>query len=67
MANPHEPDATEEVSADQSSKEQSGVFRLLLEQHGEAFAMVKRLGMRSGRTITSELIPRTERVSLSMS
>src|SRR4051812_19313958 len=32
---------------DTASKQLSGVFRHLLAQHGEAFALVRRLGMRS--------------------
>lgn len=39
--------ASDAVDAGTPTKRKSGVFKLLVEQHGEAFALAKRLGTRS--------------------
>ncbi|HEY0469698.1 MAG TPA: hypothetical protein VGC79_36155 [Polyangiaceae bacterium] len=69
MANPREQAATEAVGAGQPSNGRSGVFKLLLEQHCEAFAQVKKLGMRSEEApgwqepLAGELTPSAPRSS----
>jgi len=55
MANPLEQAASGSSAVGTPAKPRSGVFKLLLEQHGETFAQVKRLGMRSEEQSRREL------------
>lgn len=52
---PREQGASDVVDAGKPAKRWSGVFKLLVEQHVEAFALAKRLGTRSGDQPTREL------------
>ncbi|MEI9947822.1 MAG: hypothetical protein WDO74_02310 [Pseudomonadota bacterium] len=58
MANPGEPMASQVVGIGKPTKaaaELNGAFKHLMEEHGEVFALVKRLGMRSDELVRREL------------
>jgi hypothetical protein len=61
MVTPSEQSAAAAVGAGRLSERRSGVYKNLLEQHGEAFALVKRLGMRSADDPQRELQPMLRR------
>ena len=56
MAVPREQGAPHVVGAGTPTKRRSGVFKLLVEQHVEAFALVKRLGTRPEGPLAQEQV-----------
>ncbi len=64
MANPGERVASQVVGTGKPTKvaaELNGAFKHLMEEHGEVFALVKRLGMRSDELVRRELAANAER------
>jgi hypothetical protein len=62
MANPDEQAAMHVVASGKPNKATlngpNGAFRHLMDEHGDVFALVKRLGMSSDEQVRRELVPR---------